>query len=258
MPKYFQYLISPEFNKTSVMIGLRINDNIVTGYIKSWMNDYKNIPIIGQFFTSASTKHFWYCIDKYKKENELQYVQPYRYLILPNTEHEQSHTENATSEIDILHTHIKHKSSMEIEILQNFLNSLKSCENEALLPQSETFLTDAVCEDIIKQYTAFKEATNASWVTSNNPIYASYPTLSMDEHLSAIDAPNTTQFLLEMGEKNASLPSPVSIMPKMSLDTMIGGPLLLGLFAFKFFNLRNKAKQDYEAAQPEHRKYKFS
>lgn len=246
MPKYFQYLISPEHNHSSLLIALRVDNDTITGYFRASTLEY-SAP---SYKLSNIIKHFSYCTDKYKKNKGVHF-----FGILEQHEHLHSNP----TEPFVAHMHLKHRKQIEIKTLRAFLRSFKQCEKEGLLPAGENFLTHQVCKDIIIKYEEFREEcrkdtrenSKLRFIRSNNPFYNEAIIPKISTHLLLLEK-SSPSAVLPPPEETKVLSEPCSYSGSDSASTYSAalaiGSLLIATAAVGFFRqcTRRPAKHSNE------------
>jgi hypothetical protein len=154
-----RYLIAPTpANETSVWLAFTITNDTISGYYQRMHN-----PKLSEFSSQLDM-----CLDKTVDDTKYRF----RYVHHNDPVHPKLHSRNL-NETGVDHIHLGYTHSVDTQLVRDFLNSLKYCESNLSHPRNTTFLTQAVCDDIIKtceNYTKNK-APSSFLVSSNDPDY---------------------------------------------------------------------------------------
>jgi hypothetical protein len=237
-----RYLIAPSAgNETSVWLAFTVTNNTITGY-------YQQLPSAPFARFSSLLDN---CINKFRGESGRQ-----RFEYVHNNDHQHSKTHSKNpQEINVDHMHMRYPDPVDTKLVKNFLMALKACENNLMeRPLGTTFLTQEVCDDIVKvceNYNSSKSG-NGFLVASNDPYYLmlqqdKIPLPSIFEHEQclkqanvACNIDNIKTPVRYLAEDNNILPGNNSsvvagtVMPAVSeISTTMAFATILGIFGLR-------------------------
>ena len=186
----FTYLIKPEENYPSRLVGVSVKGDTITAYItKEFRNPPSeiNIPGLGTLryrlsahpsdssHRSINTTSTDICVEEYKQRAPITY----RY----REDHDHHLFHSITEEQDIIHYHLRHHKKIGSAELKKLLNALSKCKED----HKTNVVTEAVAAEIVKEFKKYTDQRLTNYTASNNDDYGKrVPMPNLHQHMFCI------------------------------------------------------------------------